>query len=58
MMSLCSQLPQWLVVSTFVGYQIFEWIMGKTQFGSTIGLLIEAPLTKVFNWIKAKINAV
>lgn len=58
MMSLCSQLPQWLVITTFVGYQVFEWVMGKTKFGSMIGLVIEKPATVAFNWIKAKIDAV
>lgn len=56
--TLCQQLPSGAIIAGLATYSAFEWFMGKTGFGSTIGLLIEAPALKALAWIKAKISAV
>lgn len=38
-------------------YTISEYLMGKTRFGSWIGILIEAPVKKIIAWVVGKPDA-
>lgn len=43
-----------------IGYALYvasEYIMGKTRFGSWLGLILEAPAKKLFGWIIGKPDA-
>lgn len=46
-MELCQRLPPATMVIFYVLYATLEWFMGKTKFGSMIGLAIETPIAKV-----------
>ena len=49
---ICTQLPNSVIVIGLLGYATFEWFMGNTSFGSTLGLVVESPLTWIMNQIK------
>lgn len=49
--TLCTQLPDWAIIGSFLIYSVFEYFMGKTTFGSTISLIVEHPL----QWLAQKI---
>lgn len=53
---ICQQLPSGAMVFGFIGYSAWEWFMGHTVFGSTLGLLVEHPLTTFMDWVKSKVN--
>ncbi len=49
---ICEQLPPAAHVLIWIGVAVWEYGLGKTKFGSTVGLLIEQPLV----WLKAKLG--
>lgn len=54
--TICQQLPPTAAVIGFAIYAVFEYLIGKTKFGSALGLLLEHPALTIFNWIKGKQN--
>ena len=52
--SICAQLPPMVHFLIFTGVFIWEYALGKTKFGSTIGLIFEHPLTALWNGTKPK----
>jgi hypothetical protein len=48
----CEQLPLTGHILVWVGYLFWEYVIGKTKFGSTLGVLIEAPIKKALNFLK------
>lgn len=53
--SLCTQMPNGAIVVGFCFYSLFEYMMGHTQFGSAVGLLIESPVATILKWVKSKL---
>lgn len=51
--SLCAQLPQWLLIVVWVGYEAVDYAFSKTKFGGAIEGLIEAPLKTL--WTKISV---
>ena len=48
---LCFQMPNAAIGIGYALYVLSEYIMGKTRFGSWIGILIETPAKKLFRWV-------
>jgi hypothetical protein len=44
---ICQKLPQSTLVVIWILWALWEYVLGKTKFGSTVGLLIEAPINKL-----------
>lgn len=48
----CQQLPPWAHVGLWVVVLLWEYVLGKTKFGSTVSLFVETPLTKISNLVQ------
>lgn len=48
---LCQQMPNAALMIGYLLYLAWEWALGKTAFGSTIGLLIEHPTLAFARWL-------
>lgn len=42
--SLCQTLPPAAPIVGFIVYSVWEYLIGKTKYGSTVGLLVEHPI--------------
>lgn len=49
---ICEQLPPAAHVLIWGLVLLWEYGVGKTRFGSTIGLLVVSPITKALKWLK------
>ena len=49
-LSLCQKIPSNYLYAFYVLYLVLEYILGKTKWGSAIGLLIETPINKVLSY--------
>ena len=51
LMNICAQLPPMVHFIIIAVVFIWEYVLGKTKFGSTVGLFIEHPLMAIWSWI-------
>ena len=49
--TVCDQLPQWAHVALWITVLLWEYGLGKTKFGSTVGIFVETPFKKLTNFV-------
>jgi ABC-type uncharacterized transport system permease subunit len=54
LMNICSTLPPSIHLAIIVLTFAWEYVMGKTNFGSTIGMVLEHPLKYIWSKIFPK----
>lgn len=51
---LCQQLPNGALMIGFIVYTAWEWFLGRTVFGSTVGLVLVHPTIAFMRWMNNK----
>lgn len=55
-LQLCQKLPPSVIIVFWILYSLWEYGLGKTKWGSTVGLFIETPINKVFSYFGIKLG--
>ena len=48
---ICAQIPLAGHVLIWISYLVWEYVLGKTKFGSSVGLFIETPINKLMAYL-------